>query len=128
MKHGIKPVNAHSRRRVPVFRGNLHFTKVDLQSAINASFAFERFWSEYLRIYNDLFSSRESAERKAKTHSIMATCMRLRYEHGCSYYTIYQALKRELSEMNFQICKQLLRLETKEHFVESLFELRSKEE
>jgi hypothetical protein len=91
-----------------------------IQLSIRLSINSDKLWMPYLATYQDLFTSREEAERKSKTHSLMVMCINLSANYSTPYRVIFNQTMKELVESNFNTSKALLRLETEHDFIESI--------
>ena len=110
-------------------RPNLFITKVEdysnerLESSINHCYHSDRFWLEYIDIYRDLFTDMPTAELKAKTHAVATTCLTIRYKHGVSFHRIYYALVKQVQTSKIVLSKEILNIESKWLFVDSLHDI-----
>ena len=94
-----------------------------LQQLIKYSNSTQKLWSEYLGLYTDLFSNEGDVERKAKTHALAVMCVNLRFNYGCTFHRIYSAVLKAKSNSDLELSSQILRLDNKWDFIDSLFEI-----
>lgn len=96
-------------------------TKMEL--SIYYSYQSTRFWGTYLSKYTDLFLSDQETEQRARTHSLVMMCRNLRYRHGCSFKSIYLGVLKMVGETNASISTDILKLDSRWSFIDSLFEV-----
>jgi len=104
-------------------RERIQLSETSIRWLIASSYIKESFWFEYLVNYYNLFEDQQDAITKAKTYSLSKMCWWLHYEKDCSYTRIYGLLMKEIAAQSLSISVEILNIESKLLFINSLEEL-----
>ena len=124
----MKSDRLHIKNRTPkghrIVIKRTFYKMSDIQIAGYLSLAYNdsQIWSQYLRIYYDLFTSEMNAIVKSKTRSIIHMCIYLQ-ERGCSHKRIHLNLIKQAAADQMTLDQSLLRFDSLFSFCCALSEI-----